>query len=90
MRVQVVGQSGVAVTLAGESVGELVRPTGSAVDYGPFAVEFGPLEPGSYTVGVEGVDARAAFILDSADAVVVTFQRGGALGGPPRLEYRPL
>jgi hypothetical protein len=90
VRVLVVGQSGVAVTLAGESVGELVRPTGSAVDYGPFAVEFGPLEPGSYTVAVAGIDDRAAFTLDNTDAVVVTFQRGGALGGPPRLEYRPL
>ena len=90
VRVQVVGQGGVAVTLRGESVGELVRPTGSAVDYGPFAVEFGPLEPGSYTVGVEGVDSNAAFTLDSSDAVVITFQRGGSLGGPPRLEYQPL
>lgn len=90
VRVLVVGQSGVAVTLAGESVGELMRPTGSAVDYGPFAVEFGPLEAGSYTVAVAGIDDRAAFTLDSTDAVVVTFQRGGALGGPPRLAYRPL
>lgn len=90
VRVQVVGQSGVPVTLAGEGVGELVRPTGSAVDYGPFAVEFGPLEAGSYTVAVAGIDGRAAFTLDSTDAVVVTFQRGGALGGPPRLEYQPL
>lgn len=90
VRVQVVGQSGVAVTLRGERVGELVRPTGSAVDYGPFAVEFGPLEPGSYTVAVAGVDDRAAFTLDSTDAVVVTFQRGGALGGPPRLEYQTI
>ncbi len=90
VRVQVLGQSGVAVSLRGESVGELVRPTGSAVDYGPFAVEFGPLDPGSYTVTVAGVDGRAAFTLDSTDAVVVTFQRGSALGGPPRLEYQPL
>jgi len=76
--------------LAGEGVGELVRPTGSAVDYGPFAVEFGPLEPGNYTVAVAGIDGRAAFTLDSTEAVVVTFQRGGALGGPPRLEYQPI
>ena len=90
VRVQVLGQSGVAVTLAGENVGELVRPTGSALDYGPFAVEFGPLEAGSYTVAVAGVDGRAAFTLDSTEAVVITFQRGGALGGPPHLEYQPL
>lgn len=90
VRVLVVGQSGVAVTLRGKGVGELVRPTGSAVDYGPFAVEFGPVDPGSYTVGVAGVEGRAAFTLENTDAVVVTFQRGGSLGGPPRLEYQPL
>lgn len=86
VRVQVLGQSGALVSLRGKGTTEQVRPTGSALDYGPFALEFGPLDPGHYTVSVEGVDVSAAFALDSTDAVVITFQRGGSLGGPPRLE----
>ena len=94
VRVQVLGQSGVSVTLrgegAGESIGELTRPTGSAPEYGPFALEFGPLEPGNYRATAAGIDVSAAFHLESADAVVIVFQRSGSLAGPPRLERQPI
>ncbi|MBI3958304.1 MAG: carboxypeptidase regulatory-like domain-containing protein [Chloroflexi bacterium] len=90
VRVQVLGRKGLSVTLRGESAGKQMRPTGSALEYGPFAVEFGPLDPGSYTVAVEGVDVTAAFTLDSTDAAVITFQRDGALSGSPHLEYQPV
>ena len=90
VRVQVLGHKGRNVTVTGTGIGKQSRPTGSAPDYGPFAVEFGPLHPGSYTVAVEGVDISAAFTLDSRDAVVITFQRGSSLGGPPCLEAQAL
>jgi len=90
VRVQVLGRTGVSVTLQGDGMESETQPTGSALDYGPFAVEFGPLTPGDYTVEVYGVDVSAAFTLGRADAVVVTFQRGGSVVSPPRLTSQPL
>jgi len=90
VRVQVLGHKGVSVTLAGKSIRPQMRPTGSTLEYGPFAVEFGPLDPGDYTVVVEGVDVTAEFSIDSTDAVVITFQRSGSLSGSPHLEYQPV
>lgn len=90
VRVQVIGRTGAEVSLWGRAGPEQRRPTGSAIDYGPFAVEFGPLEPGPYRVQVEGVDSAAEFVLESTDSVAITFQRRTALAGPPRLERHPL
>jgi len=88
VRVQVLGHKGVSVILSGEGMERQVRPTGSAPAYGLFAVEFGPLAPGDYLVEVEGADAGAAFALEGTEAVVIVFQRGGVLSGPPLIEYQ--
>lgn len=90
VRVQVLGRQGVEVKLRSEAMGELVRRSGSAPDYGPFALEFGPLEPDDYTVTVEEIDAQAVFRLNEGDAAVILFQRGGGLSAAPRLERHPI
>ncbi|MFZ1756156.1 MAG: carboxypeptidase-like regulatory domain-containing protein [Caldilineaceae bacterium] len=89
VRVQVMGRSDVPVTLAGTGIQAQVRLTGSAMEYGPFAVEFGPLETGDYTVSVPGVDVQATFRLEDTDGVAIVFQRRGALTSSPRLERLP-
>lgn len=86
VRVQVLGHKGVPVILSGEGMERQMRPAGSAPEYGLFAVEFGPLDPGDYMVEVEGADARAVFALEGTEAVVIVFQRGGSLSGPPLIE----
>jgi hypothetical protein len=90
VRVQVLGYKDISVTLSGEKIEKQTRPTGSAVDYGLFAVEFGPLEPGDYTVEVEGADTSAVFSLENNEAVVIVFQRGGSLSGPALIEYQSI
>ena len=90
VRVQVLGLNGTLVTLAAEKMADQTRPTGSALDYGPFAVEFGPLAAGDYRVSVEGVDVIATFTLESTDAAVITFLRNSSPGAPARLLHQPL
>ncbi len=90
VRVQVVGHTGAAVDLQAGDGRHEQRLTGSAAEYGPFAVEFGPLEPGDYTIEVGGVDVTASFTLHNNDAVAVVFRRGGALHGKSRLHHLPL
>lgn len=90
VRVQVLGRSGAQVTLSGGAAGTLVRATGSASNYGPFAVEFGPLEPDDYTVTVQGIDAQALLHLDAGAGVVITFQRNSGLSSMPLQERVPL
>ncbi len=49
--------------------------TGSKPEYGDFALEFGPLEPGHYMVEAEGLEAWIDFELTGLEALWINFRQ---------------
>ncbi len=55
--------------------------TGSKPEYGDFALEFGPLEPGHYMVEAEGLEAWIDFELTGLEALWISFRQQNVPSG---------
>ncbi len=52
----------------------ITRRTGTKPEYGPFALEFSPLGPGTYTIQPQGLDIQAQVKLESGQLLWIRFQ----------------
>lgn len=83
IRVQWLGRAGLPVTVTAIDSGvEEIRQTGTAADFGPYAVAFGPFPPGVYRIRAQGLATSAQVELAPEQSAVVTFLRDYAPAGP--------
>lgn len=82
VRVEVEGMRELPVHIWKDDWDGMMRRTGSKPDYGPYVLEFSPLEPGRYLIEPEGLGLWTDVELTGLEAVWVHFRKQNMPLGP--------
>ena len=74
IRCSVEGQTGLSVRLWADGWAGITQRVGSKAEYGPYALEFAPLGPGTYYVEPEGLGVRATVDVPANRVMWVEFR----------------
>lgn len=89
VRVEVQGVKDVPVYIWKEDWEGIMKRSGTSNEYGPYALEFAPLGPGSYMVEAEGLGVWTGVELTGLEAVWISFRPRHEPASPNRVTPLP-